>query len=800
MMRQATHKNSAALDGPEHLEHCITGVDVHWRKSASAVLAIAVGVCVTQTALHAAPSDCIESGGQTFCGAPVTSPWLYQLCDEAPANLFRAMAWCFARGGTQNGFDAPCIGATEPNESNVRTFAFNFAQRMHSNTCSWSGDSGWGHTSLSTNCWSGPPTYKNNILVGDHRKFSFTCTSGGNETDYAQKGRDLACPAGYTPRFDGQNNRLCSRPIESAGCPALSVGNPVTIGTGIKTEREADFAGAGDLQFMRYYHGFGSYNPVNAVSQQLSQLGYAWRSNFDKRVIPITNSATMSAAMTLPNGDIQYFDVSGRDFYNYNRSDGQLATTASGFRHVTGETIEDYDDVGRLISITSRDGQFKSLAYSTGATPTAVAPYAGLLIQVTDHQGRTLNFVYDAMGRVVSLGLPDGSSLSYAYDGASSVVLPGQRPVGNLTTVRYPDGTVRTYWYNEQSRTANTNLPGALTGIQDENNARYAAFTYDAAGRATASEHAGGAGRHVLTYGASATTVTDPLGTQRTYNFTNVLGVVKSTGQSQPGGSGCGPASSAVSYDANGNVASRQDFKGNKTCYAYDLARNLETQRVEGLASGTACSTALASPPAPTTANPVRALTTAWHPDWRLEMKRAEPKRLTHWIYNGQPDPTAGNATANCAPASALLPDGKPIAVLCKKIEQATLDESGAAGFAASASGSPRVWNYTYNGTGQVFDGRRPEKRRGRRHHLRLLPRHRVRRDRRPHNGRSVESHQRPGAGDRIHPLRPPRPPADPRRCEWCGHRTYLRCARTVHHQYPLCPGGCGRHAGYHPL
>jgi YD repeat-containing protein len=82
-------------------------------------------------------------------------------------------------------------------------------------------------------------------------------------------------------------------------------------------------------------------------------------------------------------------------------------------------------------------------------------------------------------------------------------------------------------------------------------------------------------------------------------------------------------------------------------------------------------------------------------------------------VYNGQPDPTAANAIASCAPTTALLPDGKPIAVLCKKVEQATTDETGGAGFsavslAAASGGTPRVWTYTYNAFGQVLTAKGP--------------------------------------------------------------------------------------------
>jgi YD repeat-containing protein len=101
----------------------------------------------------------------------------------------------------------------------------------------------------------------------------------------------------------------------------------------------------------------------------------------------------------------------------------------------------------------------------------------------------------------------------------------------------------------------------------------------------------------------------------------------------------------------------------------------------------------------------VRKTSTQWHPDWRLDVKRAEPKRLTTNVYNGRPDPFNGNATASCAPSTALLPDGKAIAVLCKSVEQATSDTNGAQGFSATLqAGIPnRVQSYTYNQYGQVL-------------------------------------------------------------------------------------------------
>jgi YD repeat-containing protein len=178
------------------------------------------------------------------------------------------------------------------------------------------------------------------------------------------------------------------------------------------------------------------------------------------------------------------------------------------------------------------------------------------------------------------------------------------------------------------------------------------------------------------------------------------------TSQSQPGGAGCGPASSSITYDAQANVTSRTDFTNRKTCYANDLSRNLETARVEGLTAATACPTD-ASTYVPAAGTEQRKQLTQWHPDWRLESRRAEPKKLTTWVYNGQPDPTAGNAITTCAPTDALV-DGKPIAVVCKQVEQATSDETGGAGFGATAVGTARIQRWTYNRWGQVLTANGP--------------------------------------------------------------------------------------------
>ena len=135
-------------------------------------------------------------------------------------------------------------------------------------------------------------------------------------------------------------------------------------------------------------------------------------------------------------------------------------------------------------------------------------------------------------------------------------------------------------------------------------------------------------------------------------------------------------------------MTTRTDWNGNVTTYAYDLTRNLETQRVE--ASGKA---------------EAKTTSTQWHSYWRLPVKVAEPKKVTTYVYNGDDG-------EYCAPTDAAVPSisggTQPIGVLCSKTEQATTDANGSQGINPTVSGTPRVWQYTYNTYGRVLTATDP--------------------------------------------------------------------------------------------
>lgn len=387
-----------------------------------------------------------------------------------------------------------------------------------------------------------------------------------------------------------------------------------------------------------------------------------------------------------------------------------------GWEYVTAENIsENYDGSGKLLFENNANGETLTYTYGMGNTndtsverypveaPTCNNNFAGLavpkgtLLCITDRSGRQLNFEYerDLVKRVVD---PAGQSFTYSYNGITAGCIPGTPTFGlsrpckanNLTSVLFPDGKTKTYHYNERSQIndglscSDYNdgiglgyLVNSLTGITDENNSRYASWGYDCYGKARTSEHAVGIERIKIDFGATAAdgsrtstvttyggTTATPLTIVRSYHFKPILGVGRNDSIDQPC-AGC-DGMKARTYDANGNVATSTDFSGRVNTYTYELARNLETRRVE--ASGTALA---------------RTVSTEWHTTLRLPVRVAESKRITSYTYD-----TQGN-------------------LLTRSI-QPTGDATGASGFAASAVGIAQTWTYTYNEFGQLLTDKGP--------------------------------------------------------------------------------------------
>ena len=465
---------------------------------------------------------------------------------------------------------------------------------------------------------------------------------------------------------------------QGSACITPNCANPIGIAIGNKLQVEQDYRATTPfpLAFERTY---------NSTDDDGQRIGRRWRHAYERRLI-IPQSEGLIRAL---RGDGQVLDfyrlysgLFAPDIDVSHRlariADSKNVTVGWALTTQGNEEVERFDAAGRLTSITSRAGLTQTLTYSDGtANPpnggviegTSTPLPAGLLLYVTDAFGRSLGFGYDSYGRVVRMTDPAGGNTLYAYDAQ-----------WNLSAVTYPDGRVRTYHYNEPAYADMAPAQGLLTGITDENGDRFATFWYDATNRAYRSEHAGGVNRFDLTLNPDfSVTTTNPLGAQSTYAFANVQGVPKSVAIAGAVCPSCGPAS--ASYDSQGNTTSRTDWNGNRTEYAYDLARNLETQRIEGLTAGGGAT--------PQT----RTITTEWHPTLRLPTRVAEPLRMTTYVYNGD-----GGTQCGSRSDGTLVPG-----VLCSKTVQPTTDADGSQAFSGSPSGVPRSWRYAYDANGQVL-------------------------------------------------------------------------------------------------
>jgi RHS repeat-associated protein len=525
--------------------------------------------------------------------------------------------------------------------------------------------------------------------------------------------RCMVASHGLDPDLNDPNSpQVCGVSGGSMGGPGFpssssdggnTQGNPISPQLAEKTQVEQDIAAAGGLGFARTYRS--SMPEGKATVRPTRDLGRYWRHSLF-RAIDVNH----------PNSTQRQF-LSGQVFsLTMLRPDGRALTYArvgSGWVAQSGvfDTLVDrlngsgihigwtYTEYGRgTVELYDANGDIESVTHPSGAS--LAWTRASGSVTVTNDQGRSLTMAMTD-GRIDSVTDGAGDTVNYTYDSN-----------GNLVTVEYPDGEERHYHYNETTLNGGTSRPHLLTGITDEDGQRYASFGYDSAGKAIMTTHLIGStevDKFQFSYvapipgfaGTSRATVIDPMGTTRQYDFANVLGVARSAGQSQPGGAGCSAAASDINHDVSGNVTSRTDFNGNTTCYKVDTTRRLETVRLEGLAPSVGCPSNLVTH---TPVSKQRKITQQWHPTLSLVERRAEPNRLVDLVYNGRPDPSNGGATASCA-------SGASTTVLCKRIETATTDATGANGLSATTTGSSRISSWTYDAQGRVLtaDGPRTD-------------------------------------------------------------------------------------------
>lgn len=323
----------------------------------------------------------------------------------------------------------------------------------------------------------------------------------------------------------------------------LSAGNPINIATGNKYHQTKDTTLPGGLKIVRHY---------NSNDSALRSFGAGWRGSFSRRIkhVRSTASGDVAIAVVRDDGAENFWHLEGGILLAPPDAAGRLEISYSngiilGYTYIPNDSsIETYDARGRLQSIEDDRGQALYFSY-TGA----------LLEVVATATGRALTYTHTPEGRVGQISNSGGASWKYDYDA-----------IGNLLQVEHPDGSTRVYHYE------NPDYPHALTGESDERGHRIRSWVYDASGRAilsTQGEPDSLVERTEINYNEDGSTTTvDALQKAATHRFENAHGIAKSGSASELCES-CSGRTKTTTYDSRGNKDIVTDFNGNTSDFDY---------------------------------------------------------------------------------------------------------------------------------------------------------------------------------------------------------------------------------------
>jgi len=367
---------------------------------------------------------------------------------------------------------------------------------------------------------------------------------------------------------------ILSLPSSTDGNPScvatsLAIGNPINLSSGNKYQSELVFSGNVSLSF-NYNSSTGMWRHSQAYSLDIT----------DTEILLIRPDGkgltfTQQGSQWQSDGDVFY----ALSEYDDGAGSAWKVVTPSG-------NTELYDTEGRILTVMTLQGKRTSFRYSDNIST------------ITGPQGNTLVLDGNAEGVLYAATLNGEVTATFEYDDQ-------QRLIARAT----PDGNRTQYHYE------NTDFPKHLTGITGPDGQRFATWAYDNEGRGILSEHAGQERAELVFNADGSTTVTNALGKQTTYHFTEIEGLKRVTRVEGHATEHCVGANKAYSYYDSGLLKTKTDWRGNTTRYEYN-PRGLITRTVE--ADGTA---------------QVRTIEQSWHPSLPLLEQRTDDAQTTHFSY-----------------------------------------------------------------------------------------------------------------------------------------------------------------------
>jgi RHS repeat-associated protein len=413
-----------------------------------------------------------------------------------------------------------------------------------------------------------------------------TCTSGTTDLIFPiNKTASFTCAAGYERLGDSVANdglgdlvlpALCAKrtvvktitgPMQQVRSCGVSK-HPCYPATGDKARAEPDFAFAGRT-FTRHYH---------SLHQLMTNPGFAvgWSHTFGDRIEGIPGISP--AVLVDETGTYESFvTIAAGRYRGENSTDKVLESFASGTvrwrLRLPGGEFREFDKDGFLLKISNPADPRMDATVNYLRDPDVSYPNGkpnGQVSTVTDSQGRVLRFEYSAARLLSRITQPNGATIDYGYDADS-----------NLTTVDYGNGQIKRYHYAEAAAIGDASQRHHMTGITSETGTRFATFKYDARGR-TIESRAFGTPNDVTTVvydSDTQSTVTTASGGTRTYTI-------------QPGPyrritavNAAGQGNAMQTFDAQGRLETSTDRRGVLTRYEYAASGAYRSAVVE--AAGT---------------------------------------------------------------------------------------------------------------------------------------------------------------------------------------------------------------------
>ncbi len=291
-----------------------------------------------------------------------------------------------------------------------------------------------------------------------------------------------------------------------------------------------------------------AYDPVGNVTSRTDANGHTTTYNYDALNRMVTSTDAVGSVTTTEydmgnSGSCSTCGATPGSSLITKVTDGD----GNGGLHV-GVTYYKYDGLNRRIQVVSK--QFNT-SDDEPPDPTDAVTYTtydavGNVLTVTEPDGNTTTYVYDADNRKTKETNAAGDVTMWNYDG-----------VGNVTSMTAPTTNVTTNTYDADDRETQVTDGGGTV----------VTYTYDAEGhRLTQTD--GNGNTTTTTYDAiyRTTRVTDPLGQNTTYAYDpvgNLLSTIDRNGNV-----------TSDTYDAINRRTSMTDALGNTTKYHYDAVGN----------------------------------------------------------------------------------------------------------------------------------------------------------------------------------------------------------------------------------